>query len=184
MTVSILDFTMTAGPHPAVSDVSRVALEAAVSDTDASLAISAAWHVAEGFTGRTYREVSSATLIVSAGGPGVVRWPRYPWPDAVEAEWHDGQAWVPGRSLIVGGLCEIEHAGKWKLTASDVPAAPIGDHVTQGVVQVALYNLIWAPQRREFSHQSAGDTSLTREAQKGILYGSGAGALLASEVVL
>ena len=47
---------------------------------------------------------------------------------------------------------------------------------------LAVYQLIQQPARREFKSQTMQDTTVTREAMMGVLYGSGAGALLASEV--
>ena len=183
MSVSILDFTLAGQAFPTISDTPRIALEGNVSDTEAALALSGAWAQVEAFTGRVYR-AHDAILTVEASGPDVIRWPRRPFPTSIMADWHDGAGWTPGHGVIVGGLVEVPHAGRWRFTASGIPGCPVGDHVVQAVVNLALYGLIWSPVRREFSHQSAGDTSLTREPLKGSLWASGAGALLASEVIL
>ena len=183
MTVSILDFVLSGQDYPAISDVARVALEAGVSDSEAALALSGAWAQVEGFTGRVYR-AHDAVLVVEASGPDVIRWPRRPFPTSIMADWHDGEGWTAGHGVIVGGLVEVPHKAKWRFTATGISGSPVGDHVVQAVANLALYGLIWAPTRREFSHQSAGDTSITREPLKGSMWASGAGALLASEVVL
>lgn len=64
------------------------------------------------------------------------------------------------------------------------PPNPIRPNVTAAVHNLALYLLIHDPARREFRSKSAGDSSFTREGKMGALCGSGAGALLASEVRL
>lgn len=181
----ILSYAPTYGAFPAGPDASRVALEASVSQEDAAAMIEAAWQQAETFTGRTFRVTESAELIVRTEGPDAIRWPRQPAPASVTAERFDGDAWVPDRARIVaGGWLDIEGKGIWKLTAENVPANHIGGHVVQAVVCLALYQLIHSPARREFRSQSAGDTSVTREALAGLFWASGAGALLSSEVVL
>ena len=63
-----------------------------------------------------------------------------------------------------------------------MPGAPVSAEVVQAVHNLALYQLIHAPSRREFKSQSSGDFSFSREALIPVFRGSGAGALLAGEV--
>ena len=63
-----------------------------------------------------------------------------------------------------------------------LPVDPLPANVLRAVANLALYQLIHSPARREFRTQTTGDVTLTREAVMGLFYGSGAGALLASEV--
>lgn len=57
-----------------------------------------------------------------------------------------------------------------------------GAHVLEAVRNLALYQLIHSPARREFRTVSAGDSTITREALGPIFKMSGAGILLSGEV--
>lgn len=169
-------------PHPVASDV---ALEASVSEALAAAFLGAAWEQAESFTGRNYRGMTRGVVLIQCDGPTDWLWPRYPFPATVSAEaWNEatgafdpvGNRYKLGRVDLMGGVL-------YRLTQAPTPAVdPVPANVLQAVQNLALYQLIQMPQRREFRSQQTGDVTLTREALMGIFYGSGAGALLASEV--
>ncbi len=170
------------GPSP-----SDVALEAGVSGGEADAMIAAAWAQVEAFTGRAYRPITAGKVIIRVSSPIAYQWPRHPFPEALTIEVLSNGTWVPHWETYVpaAGLVELEIYTLYRLTqvGTVTPPAPPA-HVFQAVINLALYQLIHAPARREFRAQSAGDSSFTREALMGVMYGSGAGALLASEMRL
>ena len=78
-------------------------------------------------------------------------------------------------------------AASWKLaenfTGQVYDDATPAAHVTEAVRCLALYQLIHSPARREFRTITAADSTLTREALGPLFKMSGAGILLASEVI-
>ncbi|MBV7393259.1 hypothetical protein [Mameliella sediminis] len=166
---------------------SDVALEAGSTEAEAEAMLSAAWQQVEAFTGKTYRTTTSGTVIVKVSSPTVWTWPRYPFPEALTIEAYSQGAWVAWSETYIAaaGLIELEPFTLYRLSHTDnVPAATITPAVTQAVHNLALYQLIQGPSRREFKSQQAGDSGFTREQLMPVFYGSGAGALLASEVRL
>ncbi len=164
-----------------------IATQAGSSIAEAQFAIATAWAMAENYTRRTYRTVLTGVVTVEVDGISWVPWPRWPEPAAVTAEllasafeWQPYEAfYLPGKGISLAG------AGLYRLTQTGtVPAPTIPIHVLAAVQNLALYILVHAPHRREFKSQSAGDYSFTRENLFGLLYGSGAGPVLAGEVRL
>lgn len=157
-----------------------------LTNAQATAMISSAWAIAETFTRRGYRGATAGIVTVEVSSPMPYRWPRWPYPSALTIDILAGGIWVPHTETYVPalGLIELEPFTIYRLTQSGAVAAPtIPAHVTQAVENLALYMLTQAPTRREYKSQSAGDSALTREAMMGLLYGSGAGALLAGEVL-
>ncbi|WP_299376019.1 hypothetical protein [uncultured Tateyamaria sp.] len=78
-------------------------------------------------------------------------------------------------------------AASWRVadafTGRDYTADEAGPHVLEAVRCLALYQLIHSPARREFRVIQAGDSTLTRESLGPLMKMSGAGILLASEVM-
>jgi len=78
-------------------------------------------------------------------------------------------------------------AASWRLadafTGRSNASEDAGAHVLEAVRCLALYQLIHSPARREFRVIQAGDSTLTREAMGPLFRQSGAGMLLASEVI-
>ena len=79
----------------------------------------------------------------------------------IEASWHLAENW----------------------TGQTYDDATPGAHVTEAVRNLALYQLIHSPARREFRTIQAADSTLTREALGPLFRMSGSGILLASEVI-
>jgi hypothetical protein len=187
MTIKEISTLLVPGAVPANPDPTEVALEAGVSQAQAASMIAASWAIAENWTRRAYRGLTTAAVFIEVGGPMVWRWPVAPYPDALTVEVLTGGTWetFTGATYIKEmGLIELEPGVMYKLVAPSGVAAPTyGPHVTEAVRNLALYQLVHSPARREYRSQSAGDSALTREAMMGLLYGSGAGALLAGEVI-
>ncbi|QFT80833.1 hypothetical protein FIU89_09455 [Roseovarius sp. THAF27] len=78
-------------------------------------------------------------------------------------------------------------AASWKLaeafTGQVYDDATPGAHVLEAVRCLALYQLIHSPARREFRVIQAGDSILTRQALGPLFQQSGAGILLAGDVI-
>lgn len=184
MSIKFLETTFAMRPAPAQPVASEIALEAGVTESLAQAYIAAAWEQAENFCGRTWRGYGSGEILIEVDFPHEYRIPRYPYPASVTAEiWSDnarayGYAEVRYRS----GYVELYPGQLYRLTLAPTDPVPAPPHVVQAVANLALYQLIQLPQRREFKSQTQGDTTLSREALMGIFYGSGAGALLASEI--
>ena len=123
--------------------------------------------------------------MVNAHQEEVFKWPRHPFPAGLDIEVYLNGEWVDHTEtyVAVAGLVELGPLTMYRLTqVGSVAPKPPAPNVLQAVQSLALYQLIWSPQRREFKSQSAGDTSLNREQLMGLFYGSGAGILLANEV--
>lgn len=183
--ITYLETDFRPGPIPGIPVASDIALEAGVSEALATAFLGAAWEQAESFTGRAYRGIAGGEVLIQSSDPLSYVWPRYPFPVTVSFEtWDDEtQAFKPRTTRYRTGRCELVGGVLYRLTASPtLPVDPMPAHVRQAVANLALYQLIHQPQRREFRTQTTGDVTLTREAVMGLFYGSGAGALLASEV--
>ncbi len=183
--IELLETDFTYGDFPANPVASAVALEAGVSEAEAAAMIAASWTQAETFTRRAYRPILTGKLIVKVSQEAPYRWPRYPYPASLGVEVYLGGQWVEHSETYIpdAGLIELVPYTLYRLTQPDTvtPPAP-AQHIVQAVKNLALYQLIHMPQRREFKNQSAGDTSLSREQLMGLFFGSGAGILLANEV--
>lgn len=185
MTLQYLEVTFATNAPPLAPKASDVALEAGTTEAMTSAYIAAAWEQAEAFTGRCYRGLSAGEVLIKVDAPTEYRWPRFPFPASIEAEvWSDeARDWEAVPVIYRAGYVELYPGNLYKLTQSPTAAvSPLPSHVIQAVSNLAIYSLIQLPQRREFRSTQFGDTSQTREALMGVLYGSGAGALLASEV--
>lgn len=184
--IEFLEATFTPNPAPVgLISASDVALEAGASEQQAAVFIAASWNMAETFTGRAYRGIASGEVLVRAHDPHEYRWPRYPFPDTITAEvWSDHlRGWDPVQVAYRGGYLDLCAGQMYRLVQAPTPPVdPMPQHVVQAVFNLAVYQLIQQPARREFKSQTMQDTTVTREALMGVLYGSGAGALLASEV--
>lgn len=163
----------------------EVAVEASVTEAQAWAFIQAAWEQAETFTGRAYRGLASGELLIKVDHPTEYRWPRYPFPETITAElWSDSaKGWQSVSMNYRAGFVDLYPGNLYRLVQSPTPAVdPMPPHVITAVKNLALYQLVHMPQRREFKNTTFADTSMTREAVMGALYGSGAGPMLASEV--
>lgn len=183
--ISYLETDFRPGPIPAVPVASDIALEASTSEALATAFLGAAWEQAESFTGRSYRGISEGVVLVQTDAPLSFVWPRYPFPEAVTFETWDenANAFRSMSTRYKAGRCDLQGGTLYRLTQTPTPPVdPMPAHVRQAVANLALYQLIHQPQRREYRTQTTGDVTLTREAIMGLFYGSGAGALLASEV--
>jgi hypothetical protein len=147
--------------------------------------IATAWEQAETFTGRTYYPVTAGQMRVDVRGIGVLRWPRYPAPEAFTFERKSNGAWQEFDVEHEAGLIDVDLPCRetWRITQVGTvdPGTPPA-HVIQAVTGLALYQLVQMPQRREFKSQNAGDSGFTRESLMGLFWASGAGPMLASEV--
>lgn len=185
MRITNLETTFTLGADPASPVATDIALEADCTEAEAQAMISTAWAQVEAFTNRSYRPITAGKVVLTTSGFDTYPWPRHPFPAAITVEILLGGSWVANPALYVAelGLVDLETHTTYRLTQSGTVAGRTPSAaVVQAVTNLALYQLIHAPARREFKSQSAGDTSFTREAIMGVLYGSGAGAMLASEV--
>ncbi len=183
--IANLEVDFTYGADPASPTAVGIALEAETEQETAQAMISASWVQAENFVRRSYRETLTGSAVIKVSSEMPYRWPRYPYPAALTIEVLIDGVWVPHSETYSPGLGIIELVPwtVYRLTqTAPIPACPIGVHVIQAVNNLALYQLIHGPARREFKSQQAGDSSLIREQVMGLFYGSGAGALLASEV--
>lgn len=178
-----VDFATNA--PPAVPKASDVALEAGTTEAMGAAYIAAAYEQAEAFTGRCYRGISRGEVLIKVDAPTEYRWPRYPYPETITAEiWSDEiRGWQPVAITYRAGYADLFPGNLYRLTQSPTaPVSPLPSHVVQAVANLAIYSLIQAPARREFKSTTFGDNSQNRETLMGVLYGSGAGSLLASEV--
>ncbi|UWQ52745.1 hypothetical protein [Leisingera caerulea] len=183
--IESIETTFTRGDVPSAPNASYVALEAGTLETDARDMIAAAWQQAEAYTGRSYYPVTAGQVVLKILGPELYTWPRHPFPAALTVEVWSQSDWVPHSEIYIPalGLIELEGPLLYRLTQVGTidPGTP-PQHVQQAVFNLACYQLIHSPARREFKSQNAGDSGFTRESLMGVMYGSGAGALLASEV--
>jgi hypothetical protein len=183
--IDILEAEFTYGDVPANIVASDVALEAGVSDVNAATMIAASWIQAETFCNRAFLPITSGKVVIKVSQEQAWRWPRYPFPDDLIIEVFSQGSWVPHSETYVAaaGIVELVPWTLYRLTQSGTvtPPAP-STNVVQAVTNLALYQLVQMPQRREFKNQTAGDTSLTRENLQGLFWASGAGILLANEV--
>ena len=188
MTYSIVSSTFTHGPWPEdLPYAPEIAVQAGVSAEDASAMVGVAWQMASNFTRRAYRSVLTGVVMVQEEGFDWVYWPVWPDPTEITCELLSGRNWVPYNEgfYLPGRGVDLAGQGLYRLTQVGTVEAPeIPAHVVAAVQCLATYLLIQSPQRREFKTQGAGDTSFSRESYMGVLYGSGAGAMLASEVRL
>ncbi len=183
--IELLETEFTYGEVPANLAASDIALEAGVLWDEAEAMIAASWIQAETFTGRTYRPVTSGTVIIKVSQEHPYCWPRHPFPNALGVEVYQNGQWVSHTETYVAaaGLIELVPWTLYRLTQIGTVTPPDpASNVVRAVQNLALYQLIQMPQRREFKSQTAGDTSLNREQLMGLFYGSGAGILLANEV--
>jgi len=183
--IEYLETKFERGDIPTEVVASEVALEAGVTEAQAASMIAAAWQQAEDFTGRTYYPTTSGTVVLSVKGPELYTWPRWPFPAALDVEvLIDGEFVSHAEKYVATlGLVELEGPLMYRLSQPDTidPGTP-PQIVQQAVFNLACYQLIHSPARREFKSQNAGDSGFSRETMMGVLYGSGAGALLAGEV--
>lgn len=180
-----LEVDFSTNPPPVIPAASDVALEAGTTEAMGAAFLAAAWEQAEAFTGRCYRGISRGEVMIKVDAPTEYRWPRYPFPASITAEvWDDNlRGWQAVPVTYRAGFVDLFPGNLYRLTQSPTdPVNPLPSHVVQAVANIAIYSLIHAPARREFKSTTFGDTSQNREAVMGVLYGSGAGALLASEV--
>lgn len=183
--ITYLETDFRPGPIPGIPVASDIALEAGVSEALATAFLGAAWEQAESFTGRAYRGIAGGVVLVQTDAPLSFVWPRYPFPEAVSFETWDenANAFRSMSTRYKAGRCDLQGGTLYRLTQTPTPPVdPMPAHVRQAVANLALYQLIHMPQRREFRTQTTGDVTLTREAMGGLLYSSGAGALLAGDV--
>ncbi|WP_323783426.1 hypothetical protein [Thalassovita sp.] len=184
--ITLLETTFTPGDDPATSLLaSEVAFEADATETEATAMLSASWSQIEAFTGRTYRDTTAGKIIVKTDAPMQYQWPRYPFPDALTVEAYSGGFWASATASYVAeaGLIDLDPFTLYRLTQTGtVAGAPVTAGVEQAVYNLALYQLMQGPSRREYRSQTSGDFAFTREALMPVFRGSGAGALLASEV--
>lgn len=181
--ITMLEPTFVYGEVPETPG--NLAFEADIPDFEAVPLIHAAWAQVEAFTGRTYRPVTAGKCIVKVSSPMQFQWPRHPFPAAMTIEVLSGSNWVEYREIYIPdlGLVDLEPFSIYRLTQQGTVAGnPASAQVLQAVENLALYQAIQGPERREFKSQNTGDSGFTREALMGVMYGSGAGALLASEV--
>ncbi|MCT4555851.1 MAG: hypothetical protein N4A53_14275 [Pelagimonas sp.] len=184
--ITLLETSFTPGddPHPEPL-ASEIAFEADATQLQAEHMLTASWAMVEAFTGKTYRETTAGKVIVKAGTPMSFKWPRYPFPEAIGVSVYQGGSWVSLSAPYVAevGLIDLEPFQLTRLTQTGtVAGAPVTPNVIRAVHQLALYQLMQGPARREYRSQSSGDYSFTRESLMPVFRGSGAGALLASEV--
>ncbi|MBN8630717.1 MAG: hypothetical protein J0L76_07670 [Rhodobacterales bacterium] len=184
--IALLETSFTPGADPTTSIVAAdVALEADCTEAEAEAMLSASWAMVEAFTGTMYRDMDAGKVIVKLASAVPFRWPRCPFPAALTVEAYSGGVWVPSSARYIAdvGTIDLEPFTLYRLTQEGtVPGAPVSAGVVQAVQNLALYQLIHAPSRREFKSQSSGDFSFSREALMPVFRGSGAGALLAGEV--
>ena len=184
--ITLLETTFTPGDDPATSLLaSEVAFEADVTEGEATAMLTASLAMVEAFTGKSYRDTTEGKVIVKTDAPMPFKWPRYPFPDALAVSAYQAGSWVSLSAPYVAevGMIDLEPFRLTRLTQTGtVAGAPVTPAVTQAVQQLALYQLIQGPARREYRSQSSGDYSFTRESLMPVFRGSGAGALLASEV--
>jgi hypothetical protein len=184
--ITLLETSFTPGDDPATSLLaSEVAFEADATETEATAMLTASWAMVEAFTGKAYRETTAGKVIVKADTLMTFTWPRYPFPEAIGVSVYRGGSWVSLSAPYVAevGMIDLEPFQLTRLTQTGtVAGAPVTPNVTRAVHQLALYQLMQGPARREYPSQSSGDYSFTRESLMPVFRGSGAGALLASEV--
>ena len=184
--ISVLETSFTPGPDPASSIVAAdVALEADCTEAEAEAMLTASWAMVEAFTGTSYRAITAGKVIVKPACPIGFRWPRSPFPEALTVEAYASGGWAPASARYIpdAGIIDLEPGTLYRLTQEgEVPGALVTPGVVQAVHNLALYQLIHAPSRREFKSQASGDFSFSREALMPVFRGSGAGALLAGEV--
>ncbi|WP_197917978.1 hypothetical protein [Thiosulfatihalobacter marinus] len=183
--IEVLETEFTYGDAPAGIVASEVALEAGTSEVEAAAMLAASWIQAETFCNRAFRPVETGKVIVKVAREQAYRWPRYPYPDGLTIEVYMNGSWLSHSETYIpsAGLVELVPWTLYRLTQTSTvtPPAPSAN-VLQAVRNLALYQMIQMPHRREFKNQTAGDTSLTREGLQGLFWASGAGILLASEV--
>lgn len=183
---SVVSSTFTYGPYrtdaPAYADI---ALQAGVTAQEAQDMVGAAWAMASNHTRRAYRSVLSGVVLIQQESTSWVPWPVWPEPEEATSELFTGRGWKPHEGYYMKGLgFDLDGQGLYRLTQVGMVAAPeIPAQVIEAVRCLALYLLIHSPQRREMRSQQAGDSSFTRVSSMGVLYGSGAGAMLAGEVL-
>lgn len=184
MSIKFLDTTFAVRPAPETPVASEIALEAGVTEALAAAYIAASWEMAENFCGRSWRGYGSGEIQIEVDFCHEYRLPRYPYPASVTAEiWSDkARAYEAVEVRYRSGYVELYPGNLYRLILAPTDPVPAPAHVTQAVANLALYQLVHLPQRREFKSTSFADTNMTREAVMGVFYGSGAGALLASEV--
>lgn len=184
--ITVLETAFTAGPDPHPEPLaSEIAFEADATLLEAQQILTASWAMAEAFTGRTYRATTSGKVVVRAEAPMPYHWPRYPFPEAITASIYQNGSWISLAMPYVAevGMIDLEPCQLTRLTQTGtVAGAPVTPAVQRAVHQLALYQLIHGPSRREYKSQTSGDFSFTREALMPVFRGSGAGAILASEV--
>lgn len=184
--ITLLETNFTPGDDPATSLLaSEIAFEADATETEATALLTASWAMVEAFTGKTYRDTTAGKAIIKTDAPMQYQWPRYPFPEAVAAAQYTGGAWVslPASYVSEVGLVDVSPFTLTRLTQTGtVAGAPVTPAVQRAVHQLALYQLMQGPARREFKSQTSGDFSFNREALMPVFRGSGAGALLTSEV--
>ena len=186
MTATILSNSFEFGPYPNLPH--DIALEAGVSYEAGAQAEATAWAMASSFTRRAYRSVTSAVVVVREDSCSLFQWPIEPKPDALTIDYLTMPAfdWKPcGAKYLPEIGADLDGPGTYRLTQVGEVAAPtIPPHVINAVANLAIYLLVQAPQRREFKTQGAGDSNFTRESLMGYLWGSGAGPMLADQVLL
>jgi len=185
MTVEILSIEYDPAPRPTLINLPGLALEADTTEAAASLMVDTAWQMVEAFTKRHYRPLVGGKVIVRTIGATMFKLPLWPLPSALTVHVHSHGGWGTEKAAYIPEIGEVELEGwtTYRLTFGGVSQPTIKPNVIQAVRNLALYLLINDPARREFRTQAAGDSSFTRETMMGALYGSGAGAMLAGEVL-
>ncbi|MDB5663553.1 hypothetical protein [Cypionkella sp.] len=187
MTCEIEDSQFILGPwFEGTPQPSQIALEAGASGADAINMVEVAWAMISTYTRRQWCPVLSGEVLVHVKGMALFRWPRWPEPAAVETQMLVSGEWKPCDAHYIKGVgVELDGSGYYRLAqVGTVPAPEIPAHVFAAVQNLATYLLVQGPARREFKTQGAGDANFSRESMMGALYGSGAGAMIASEVRL
>ena len=187
MTYSVVSSAFTYGPYPTDAPAyADIALQAGVTAQEAQDIVAAAWAMASNYTRRGFRSVLSGVVLIQQESISWVPWPVWPEPEEATSELFTGRGWKPHEGYYMKGMgFDLDGQGLYRLTQVGTVAAPeIPAQVTEAVRCLALYMLIQSPHRREFKTQGAGDSQYSRESFMGVLYGSGAGAMLAGEVRL
>ena len=116
--IDILSVDFTRGDLPSSPVASEVALEAGATEAQATAMIATAWEQAETFTGRTYYPVTAGQMRVDVRGIGVLRWPRYPAPEAFTFERKSNGAWQEFDVEHEAGLIDVDLPCRetWRIT--------------------------------------------------------------------
>ena len=184
--ISVLEALFVSGDPPdLIISPADLALEAGVSEGTAKGMIAASWAMVEAFTNKTWRPTTAGKIVIRSDEPLEYIWPRYPFPDKITAQAYTNGSWVtlPVSYVADVGLVGVQSHTLTKIEQVGAAAgSPATRAVKMAVQHLALYQIIQGPDRREFRMQKSGDYEFAREALMPMFRGSGAGALLTSEV--